>query len=152
LPRRRSLCELAQHLDAVHAGHLVIQEHGVRRRAFQEIEPCPAIRRLKRFVTAEIEELLGRLLKRPAALGRGSEGDGADRLVGNSPQMREVQKLIGRAAGGSSSVLITCETGTGNELVARLLHDSSSRAGKSFVAVTAPRFRASFWKASCSVM
>jgi DNA-binding NtrC family response regulator len=83
----------------------------------------------------DIEELLTRLLSRPAAVGRNDESDGTDRLVGNSPQMREVQKLIGRAASGSSSVLITGETGTGKELVARLLHDSSSRAAKPFVAV-----------------
>jgi len=82
----------------------------------------------------EIEDLLARILARPAAVKRNDMGD-VDRLIGNSPQMREVQKLIGRAAAGSSSVLITGETGTGKELVARLLHDSSSRAAKPFVAV-----------------
>jgi DNA-binding NtrC family response regulator len=82
----------------------------------------------------DIEELLARLLTRPAAVDRDNT-DNADRLVGNSPQMREVQKMIGRAAAGSSSVLITGETGTGKELVARLLHDSSSRATRPFVAV-----------------
>jgi two-component system NtrC family response regulator len=89
----------------------------------------------KPIARRDIEELLARLLTRPEALARSSEGNDADRLVGNSPEMREVQKLIGRAAAGSSSVLISGETGTGKEFVARLLHDSSSRAGKPFVAV-----------------
>jgi DNA-binding NtrC family response regulator len=83
----------------------------------------------------DIEELLARLLTKPAAVGRRSESNSADRLVGNSPQMREVHKLIGRAASGSASILVMGETGTGKELVARLLHDSSSRAAKAFVAV-----------------
>jgi DNA-binding NtrC family response regulator len=83
----------------------------------------------------DIQELLVRLLSRPAAVERGTEAAGEGRLVGNSPQMRDVQKLIGRAAAGSSSVLITGETGTGKELVARLLHDSSARASNPFVAV-----------------
>jgi DNA-binding NtrC family response regulator len=48
----------------------------------------------------DIEELLARLLTKPAAVGRRSESNSADRLVGNSPQMREVHKLIGRAASG----------------------------------------------------
>jgi two-component system NtrC family response regulator len=83
----------------------------------------------------EIDELLARLLSKSAAVERTMAPDDADRMVGNSPQTREVQKLIGRAAAGASSVLITGETGTGKELVARLLHDSSARAGKPFVAV-----------------
>jgi DNA-binding NtrC family response regulator len=83
----------------------------------------------------EIEALLARLLAKSTPVGLSMRTGDADRLIGNSPQMREVQKLIGRAAAGSSSVLITGETGTGKELVARLLHDSSARAGKPFVAV-----------------
>jgi DNA-binding NtrC family response regulator len=83
----------------------------------------------------DIEELLARLLSRPVAVQSGPEVGAAERLIGNSPQMREVQKLIGRAAAGSSSVLITGETGTGKELIARLLHDSSARASNAFVAV-----------------
>jgi two-component system NtrC family response regulator len=83
----------------------------------------------------EIAELLARLLSRSPAVERSMRADDADRLIGNSPQMREVQKLIGRAAAGASSVLITGETGTGKELVARLLHDSSARAAKPLVAV-----------------
>ena len=83
----------------------------------------------------DIEGLLERMLKKPSPLERNLASGANERLIGNSPQMREVQKLIGRAASGSSSVLITGETGTGKEMVARVLHDNSPRAAKPFVAV-----------------
>jgi len=57
------------------------------------------------------------------------------RLVGASRQMRELFALLARIAPLDSSVLIQGETGTGKELVARALHDGSSRASKPFVVV-----------------
>jgi two-component system response regulator HydG len=56
-------------------------------------------------------------------------------LVGDSDAMRRVKDLIVRAAAASGTVLITGETGTGKELVARALHAASNRAGKPFVAL-----------------
>jgi two-component system response regulator AtoC len=56
-------------------------------------------------------------------------------LLGESRAMREVQELIARIADLDSSVLITGESGTGKELVARALHDQSSRREGPFIAV-----------------
>jgi two-component system nitrogen regulation response regulator GlnG len=56
-------------------------------------------------------------------------------LLGESPAMREVFRLIGRVAASDLNVLITGETGTGKELVARALHDESARRDKPFVAL-----------------
>ncbi len=56
-------------------------------------------------------------------------------LLGDSAPMREVFRLIGRVAASDLNVLITGETGTGKELVARALHDESARRGKPFVAL-----------------
>ena len=56
-------------------------------------------------------------------------------LVGDSPRMRAVYELIRRVAGTDSTVLIQGESGTGKELVARAVHNSSSRADGPFVAV-----------------
>ena len=56
-------------------------------------------------------------------------------IIGRSPRMVELYKLISRVAQVDSSVLITGESGTGKELVARTIHYNSTRAGKSFVAI-----------------
>jgi two-component system nitrogen regulation response regulator GlnG len=56
-------------------------------------------------------------------------------LIGDSPAMREVFRAIGRLAQLNLPVLITGETGTGKELVARALHAHSQRASQPFVAL-----------------
>jgi two-component system, NtrC family, response regulator HydG len=56
-----------------------------------------------------------------------------DALIGDSPPMQRVKDLIRRAAAAPGTVLITGETGTGKELVARAIHASSPRAQKPFV-------------------
>lgn len=58
-----------------------------------------------------------------------------DGLVAVSPAMQDVWDKIQFAASYKGSVLVTGETGTGKELVARLIHNSSERASGSFVAV-----------------
>ena len=56
-------------------------------------------------------------------------------LLGKTPIMRELFRQIGRMAQLPLSVLITGETGTGKELVARALHQESPRAFKPFIAL-----------------
>lgn len=56
-------------------------------------------------------------------------------LLGHSPAMRRLQKDIALIAGSDLSVLITGETGTGKELVARAVHAQSSRAAHPMVSI-----------------
>jgi DNA-binding NtrC family response regulator len=56
-------------------------------------------------------------------------------LVGTSAAMLSIWKVIGRAAAADAPVLITGETGTGKELIARAIHDYSARQAEPFVAV-----------------
>ena len=58
-----------------------------------------------------------------------------DELIGSSEAIRSVQKQIGMLADSDASVLITGETGTGKELVARAIHDHGYRGRHPFIAV-----------------
>jgi DNA-binding NtrC family response regulator len=56
-------------------------------------------------------------------------------MVGRSPAMQEVFRLIGRAGPSDKAILIQGESGTGKELVARALHAYSNRADKLMVVI-----------------
>lgn len=56
-------------------------------------------------------------------------------LVGNSPAMQQVKKLILQVAQTDATVLILGESGTGKEVVAQTLHSASSRVDKPFVPI-----------------
>jgi transcriptional regulator with PAS, ATPase and Fis domain len=69
------------------------------------------------------------------------EGDGAFAgIVGRSPPMRELARLLDRIRGSHATILITGENGTGKELVAKGIHRSSSRSGQRFVATNCSAF------------
>jgi two-component system, NtrC family, response regulator PilR len=61
-------------------------------------------------------------------------------VVGRSPKMIEVYRTIGTVAMGDSTVLITGESGTGKELVARAIHEASSRKEKPFISINCSAF------------
>jgi nitrogen regulation protein NR(I) len=61
--------------------------------------------------------------------------DYAEGIVGKSPAMQEVFKLIGQVSQSDATVLITGESGTGKELVARAIYHHSQRAEKPFLAI-----------------
>lgn len=54
-------------------------------------------------------------------------------IVAESPQMKEVLRLVQRVAPSDTSVLITGESGTGKELIAQAIHRLSRRSDKSFI-------------------
>jgi DNA-binding NtrC family response regulator len=81
--------------------------------------------RTKRALTAKLRALERRV--------RRAEGSGS--LVGVSPALEQVRRLIARVAGSEAAVLVRGETGTGKELVARAIHEGSGRATGPLVAV-----------------
>ena len=77
-----------------------------------------------------------RLARENARLREAARVDGgAEELLGASPAMAEVRQLVRQVAATDTTVLITGETGTGKEVVARAIHSASPRAGQPFVAV-----------------
>jgi DNA-binding NtrC family response regulator len=56
-------------------------------------------------------------------------------IVGQSEAMQQVFKMIGRVAASDAPVMITGESGSGKELVARAIHRYSTRSGNSFLAI-----------------
>jgi formate hydrogenlyase transcriptional activator len=56
-----------------------------------------------------------------------------EQLIGSSPALESVLEQVERVAPTGSTVLIQGETGTGKELIARAIHNISSRCGRSFV-------------------
>ncbi|MES1208563.1 MAG: sigma-54 dependent transcriptional regulator [Pseudomonadota bacterium] len=56
-----------------------------------------------------------------------------DNIIGRSPAMQEIFGMVRRLAGSSASVLVTGDSGTGKELIARSLHFSSPRRNRPFV-------------------
>jgi DNA-binding NtrC family response regulator len=90
-------------------------------------------------------ELLGSLasaatpsLRPPTA--RANRPGKPDRMLGESAPMRSLGKEISRVAPTDATVLISGETGTGKELVARALHSGSARARGPFIAVNCAAF------------
>ena len=65
----------------------------------------------------------------------------SDEILGDSPAMRMLRDRIALVAPTNATVLITGETGTGKELVARAIHKASARANNSFVAVNCAAFQ-----------
>jgi len=89
---------------------------------------------------AAIWELATQLSRRsepgPSGLWRQSAvRDGAAPLIGRSPAMRELRDRMERVAGADVTVLIEGESGSGKELVARQIHELSTRSRGPFVAV-----------------
>jgi DNA-binding NtrC family response regulator len=95
----------------------------------------------KPFDIVEVKETVARALKRraqtavPVAEAEPMPPLPPDGLIGRSRGMLAVYKQIAHAAGSDAPVLVTGETGTGKELVARALHHHSRRGKRPFVPV-----------------
>ncbi len=124
---------------------IVVTAHGslesaaaaVREKAFDYIG--------KPFPSSDLVALLRRALEWRARRAAGDSEQpnvqlAKTAIVGKSPVMVAVYRMIARAAATDSTVLISGESGTGKELIARALHDNSLRAARPFMPVNCGAF------------
>jgi two-component system, NtrC family, nitrogen regulation response regulator GlnG len=92
----------------------------------------------KPFDLNELVAIVGRALAEPAAKvdrpAREPEGEQLP-LIGRSPAMQDIYRILARLTQTDLTVMITGESGTGKELVARVLHDHGRRKAGPFVAL-----------------
>jgi two-component system nitrogen regulation response regulator GlnG len=68
-------------------------------------------------------------------VARNSEKLQKNSIIGRSPRMQEIYKMIGKIAASDVTVLVTGESGAGKEVIARAVHYNSLRADKPFLAI-----------------
>jgi two-component system response regulator PilR (NtrC family) len=115
-------------IAAINAGadRYVIKDHDLvdqLRRAVQEASENLKWRKEAGYLRRELRRLTG-----------------LDNIIGQSPKMRAIFDLIQTVAPQTSRVLITGESGTGKELVARAIHENSSRAQAPFITINCGAF------------
>jgi transcriptional regulator with PAS, ATPase and Fis domain len=79
--------------------------------------------------------MVGRESKDSTADMAGEMGSGETRILGISPQIRDVMELARKVASTDASVFITGESGTGKELIAHFIHENSNRKSRELVPV-----------------
>jgi two-component system nitrogen regulation response regulator GlnG len=86
-------------------------------------------------LTAVVQRALASPQRKREQTPPGEEGDDRLPLIGRSPAMQEIYRVIARLTQTDLTVMIMGESGTGKELVARALHDYGKRRHGTFVAV-----------------
>ncbi len=93
----------------------------------------------KPFDLKELLRVVERALSQPKAMPSEAAEAASDEeklpLIGRSPSMQEIYRVMARLMGTDLTVLISGESGTGKELVARALHDYGKRRNGPFVAI-----------------
>jgi transcriptional regulator with GAF, ATPase, and Fis domain len=102
----------------------------------QALVPQVALALENLFAFEQIEELKAQVeQERTYLIDEINTDRPADGLIGVSPALQQVRQRIAQVAGTDATVLITGETGTGKEVVARALHQASPRQGRALVKI-----------------
>jgi two-component system nitrogen regulation response regulator GlnG len=146
LPKKSGL-EVLQEIKKIDPGLSVIMTTGyqttqnaieaMKHGAYDYLTKPFEIQKLKTIVQKALE---CNLLNRKVRYARKSEqitGDDIeeDIMIGSSPEMIQIWKMVGKVADSDTTVLIQGESGTGKELLARAIYNNSRRNNKPFLAV-----------------
>jgi len=115
---------------------IIITAHGTVDSAVEAIKLGAFDYVTKPFDQSELSNVLAKAIRTHESARRNARDErGRPALVGESPQMQEVLRIIDKIADTPSTVLITGESGTGKELIATALHQGSSRRDKPFIRI-----------------
>jgi len=89
----------------------------------------------KPFDLDEVRSLAHRIKPQVEETKHDKSTDETNLIIGRSASMQQLFRTLGRVAASDLTVLITGESGTGKDLVARVLHQQSKRNGKHFVPI-----------------
>jgi two-component system NtrC family response regulator len=116
-------------LDWLPAKILLVADRDLAETAIDALRAGASDVLLRPFATDDLVAAINGLDEAPEPRPKGRSATTPRTLVGNTEAIRNVRALIGRIAPTPATVLIEGETGTGKELVARLLHEQSGRRG-----------------------
>ncbi len=117
---------------------IIITAHGTVDSAVEAIKLGAFDYITKPFDQAEIQAVIAKAAKTHESAQKWIKPDGGKgrhAIIGASPQMAEIFKIIEKVADTPSTVLITGESGTGKELIATALHEGSSRRDKPLIKI-----------------
>ena len=126
--------DLVAEIGRQHAGLpvAVITAHGNMEAAVRALKAGAFDFVAKPVELNDLRNLVGQALQ-PAARAGDATTDGGHRLIGESPVIDHLRHEIGKVARSQAPVVITGESGSGKELVARLIHEQGPRAEQPFV-------------------
>lgn len=136
--------EIFRQLRKEHPRQLVIimTAHGTAQTAIEAMKLGAFDYILKPFDVPELLSILRRGLQTSASMrdltpqeGKKAVEEKAPGLIGSSPAMQKIYKLVGQVARSDAAVLLIGESGTGKELVARAIYANSPRAARPYVAI-----------------
>jgi DNA-binding NtrC family response regulator len=120
-------------------GSVESAKEAMRQGAYDYLEKPLKIDRLKELIPKALEKFQVKQANRQLEERLSNLTRFGD-LIGQSDEMKSIYGMIEAAAPTSASILIVGESGTGKELVARAIHDKSSRAKGPFVAINCAAF------------
>ena len=134
--------ELLRRLGAQHPDVpvVMITAHGSVENAVEAVKLGAFDYVEKPFDQEQIRQVVAKAIKTHSLSRRDTHPEKTDvtgrfRLVGDSPAIRQIYGIIEKVANTPSTVLITGESGTGKELIARALHENSSRQDGPFIKI-----------------
>lgn len=114
---------------------IIITAHGTIANAVEAVKKGAFDYITKPFDQEDLKNVISKAVKTKALSDREMVLDNHYALIGTSKPMLEIYDIIKTVAPTPTTILITGETGTGKELIARAIHENSTRKGNPFIKI-----------------